>query len=156
MDKEFKSVLKFQEYKIENIDFKLNHEYEKRKEPVKINFNLRHNVFIEKKENVNVGAVRLTINVFECAVEKGYPFELNVSIVGIFTSMDLDDDRFRRMLDVNGTAILFPFLRSAVADITKTANLNNLLLPLINVHKFLEREKICKIEAVEDSQDTSE
>lgn len=146
MDKYFKSVLTFQEYKIESVDFKLNPKYQPDGKRIKIKFDLDHDICVKKEEKLSIGVIRLVIHIFNGALENNLPFELEVSIVGIFTSSELDDTKFNKMLEVNGTAILFPFLRSTVADITKTANINNLLLPLINVHKFLEQNEQCKIE----------
>lgn len=68
---------------------------------------------------------------------------LSVRIVGFFShDGTLRQEQFHHMCEVNGLATLFPFLRSAVADITRITNVGvPLILPLINVAQMLEDVK---------------
>ena len=71
-----------------------------------------------------------------------YPFYLSFIIYGIFTNNGLGKEQFKRAVEYNGTALLFPFIRSTVADITKIANNGaTLLLPTINVNALIEDSK---------------
>ncbi|HLV09553.1 MAG TPA: hypothetical protein VKY40_05045 [Halanaerobiales bacterium] len=47
-------------------------------------------------------------------------------------------DDFDYMCKYNGAAILFPFLRSAITDITKASNVTPLVLPLVNIQKYID------------------
>ena len=68
---------------------------------------------------------------------------LSIRIAGFFEQDgSLSPEEFRSRCEMNGAATLFPFLRSAVADVTRITNMGPaLILPLINVHKMLGREK---------------
>lgn len=65
------------------------------------------------------------------------PFLL-VSIAGYFgNNGSLSEEQFKRMCEKNGIATLFPFLRAAVADITRIANVGEpVILPLVNVTRI--------------------
>ena len=46
----------------------------------------------------------------------------------------------KKHLSVNGTAILFPYLRSIVSILSSLDNSNAIVLPTINTHSFVEVE----------------
>lgn len=151
MDKQIKSSLKFEQYQVEKIEFQLNPDCDNKE--IEYDFDLDCEIESKEFKEQHIGAIRLKIIIFKNAVENNYPFELSVSVVGIFSSCNMDKNKFDKALKLNGTAILFPFLRSTIADITKTANVNVLFLPLINVHKFLEHKEKDKIEEIENKAD---
>lgn len=55
----------------------------------------------------------------------------------------LDDwlERIEKLLKINATAILFPYLRSIISSITANSGFQTLVLPVINVHKMLEQQE---------------
>lgn len=52
----------------------------------------------------------------------------------------LGEEEKRQLLSANGTAILFPHLRASISSITQAANLNTLIIPTINIIKFLDEK----------------
>jgi preprotein translocase subunit SecB len=134
MDNQLKSVFRFDGYKVDNICFKSNPNFHF-KDPVDIDFSIDVNVLID--ENNTEGIVTLNTKIFEDA--DNYPFSLSLEIYGHFSTDDaMSPDQFKKFCEVNGTATLFPFLRSIVSDITKAANIPPLALPLINIHHLIE------------------
>lgn len=88
--------------------------------------------------------VLLNANIFSRSKKDGdQPPILSTRIAGFFEQDgSLSPEEFRARCEMNGAATLFPFLRSAVADVTRITNMGPvLILPLINVHKMLGREK---------------
>lgn len=141
MEKQLHSKFIFNHYIVNSIDFKINEDYKFKKKKIEINYSI--NIKVESIENNDAreGRITLTLNVFEKAKEKGYPFELCVSITGLFSGENFDKEEFDNFCKVNGTTALYPFLRSTVADITKAANVQPLLLPLINIQSLIVQEE---------------
>ena len=138
MPKDINGALGFIHYGVDNINYQLNRDVI----PHNIslsgeNFKLARQVSI----NGNDGQLIIEVELFEKGNNK-YPFYLPFIIYGIFTNKGLEAGQFQRAVEYNGTALLFPFIRSTVADITKIANNGTtLLLPTINVNALIEDSK---------------
>jgi len=76
--------------------------------------------------------------------EDTMPFTAQVSITGRFHVPDLA--KAKEMMEVNGTAILFPYLRAVVAQLTAAANIPSVLLPTINLVEMFKAKEINRIE----------
>lgn len=141
MNKKIISNLQFNKYFINDIDFNFNHNFET-EEDVELDIDIKLDVFPEKDENQAV--VELKVVIFDEAETNNYPFTLEINIIGFFsTSPDMKHEEFVDMCRAVGAATLFPYVRSAITDVTKIANINPLTLPLINVEEFLEKQKEC-------------
>jgi preprotein translocase subunit SecB len=100
-------------------------------------------VVVSASEDLHRGKVTLNSRVFENAEQSNYPFSLEVSLTGYFSTTEImTREELGRFCEINGTAALFPFLRSAIADVTKAANFQPLLLPLMNIHNLVEQSKL--------------
>lgn len=141
MEKNYKSNFYFDNYIIKEMNYYLNTEFEQDSNS-EIELDLSFNIETSTSSDDNSGYTEIELKVFEEAEENDYPFCLKTSIVGYFSA---DDDMkhkdFENMCKYNGVSILFPFLRSAITDITKSANISPLILPLINVKNLVEDEK---------------
>ena len=137
MDKN-QAVIQFNDYKINSIKYIYNPEFQFSEA---LNVRCNFNIELAMNDEGTKGKLTIIIVVFEDAVENNYPFSLEISITGFFTSIDLSREEFYNLLKVNGVAVLFPFLRSTVADITKSANVETLILPLFNFVKMMEDQQ---------------
>lgn len=66
---------------------------------------------------------------------------LKVTIAGIFefdSDSDVDDDVIYQYYEINGTAILFPYLRSIVSDLSSKGEESPIILPTINITELLQ------------------
>lgn len=138
MDKQIKSVFVFENYIVNKIDFKLNSNFSR--SPVDLDFSVNINVALA--DSLIKGKVTLDVNIFDEASKENYPFALFVSMTGSFSVIDdsMTREQFSTFCELNGTAALFPFLRTIIADITKAANLPPLILPLINVQNMVDNQ----------------
>lgn len=135
MDKKVISNFYFDSYNIEDIDFQLNQNFDGSEVDLKIDTEI--NISIRSGENEGITAIKLLL--WDEENSDNYPFKLSATIKGYFSAdKDMDRERFEEMCKYNGAAILFPFLRSAVSDITKVANIRTLNLPLINIKKLID------------------
>ncbi|WP_339182605.1 protein-export chaperone SecB [Paenibacillus sp. FSL H8-0317] len=81
--------------------------------------------------------------------EERVPFMTEVVLRGFysFNSKNDNKDNFgfddrRRFFLTNGCAVLFPYLRSVLTDVTSKSNHNPIILPTINFHQFIESQDI--------------
>ena len=128
-----KSALNFKGHRVTKILFEENKQFkvsDKKEIPI--------NPSIEKR------VIKLPKNDYEVQLsftlddeEKKLPFKLQVTISGLF-SMNDEDDEF---LEGNAIAILFPFLRSLIATVTVNADVPPLVLPVFNIAETLKQEK---------------
>jgi len=125
--------------KIRSLNFKVKEG--ESKSPVSITYDLSYGYEYSYKEKCINVLLSLSIN------EKQLPFLLNIEYEGIFKlNKRVAKREIEPFAQMNCPAILFPFLRECVADITRRAGFSPLLLPAIN---FIELAK--KQEAEEKS-----
>lgn len=130
-----KSVLSYEGYLIERIEFTINKNFKPDSGQVEIEFSLG----CEFKKEEDVFQVSLECIIFEDAERKNKPFSLDIVITGFYEfDADLSDEIQYKMLKINATAILYPYLRSFVTTVTGNAGFTPLILPLINVYEFLK------------------
>jgi preprotein translocase subunit SecB len=132
MSDDLKSVLSFEHYIVESVDFKVNLKFEK-KSKVDVTFDLKRNV--EYDEKSRVGVVSVTTTLFDEFQEKNYPFYMQIKVIGYFKIETSKHDPVD-LLRVNAVAILFPYIRALVSTYTAGANIQPLILPAINVNNL--------------------
>lgn len=126
----YNSILKFNNYIVDEIRYKTNNEFKDSEEGTSIDINIVPKIDI-KDNNLNI---TLITNIFNNAVENNYPFEMKIDITGYFSTEGDSPDKFLR----NAIAILYPYVRSIVSTYTASANITPLILPAINVNKLIE------------------
>ena len=93
-------------------------------------------------ENENNAIVKLLS--FTGSLEKvDSPFHVEVEVEGLFEFVENESEgiRFEEYLTNNAVAILFPYLRATISELTAKSNEFPVLnLPIINVAKMLEDE----------------
>lgn len=92
------------------------------------------------EDNIRQAIVQLTVEIGEQS-EEDY---LRVVIAGFFTfdsDDEVSDDVIHKYYELNGTAILFPYLRSIVSDLTSKGEDHPIILPTINIPALLASEK---------------
>lgn len=132
-------VILFEKYEVEEIEFKLNPSYEEEEVEVDVNMEVECSTD-SSREHMKI---KLKVHIFKDAPENKYPFEMIVSISGYFiVGMDASSDITH--YQANAVAILYPYIRALVSTYTSAANVSPLILPTINVNKFLESQSQMK------------
>lgn len=144
MDKQIASKFIFKNYNIDNIEFNINKNYSGDEE---INLDVKFGTEIKISETNTAAEVKLSVLIFEKCQENNYPFKLSLDVIGNFTyeikDEEIQQEKILNMCKLNGTTALFPYMRSAITDITKIANIDPLVLPLINIYSML---KVAEVE----------
>ena len=92
-------------------------------------------------EEAKVLFVRLGAETPKVEEKPNYPFYFNVTVAGFFQFTEPIDEALRKQYaTINCPAILFPYLRETLADLTRRAGFPPLHLPVTNFIK-LAKEK---------------
>jgi len=84
--------------------------------------------------------VTLNVEIFKNALERNYPFNMNISVTGYFEIDGTAEKQKQGLAEVNAVAILFPYIRALVTTFTANSNINPLILPPINIVKMIENQ----------------
>ncbi len=148
MDK-VKSFLTFHNYFIDELIFKRNLSYQKEidADVVKGNFNIEYHSTDEK----NKLKVSVTTQLFDDSFsEEKNPFFLYLTVSGLF-EFSQDEKVGKKLADkvlkANSIAILYPYIRSIITNITASANIPPVIMPPINTYKLID---------VKESEETME
>ncbi|MCM2674074.1 protein-export chaperone SecB [Alkalicoccobacillus plakortidis] len=99
-------------------------------------WNIQH----RDKENLTDAGVFLEVLIGD--KDEGH-FCVEAHVLGLFTIEDneIENDEKERLYKINAIAILFPYLRSLVSDLTSKGNsADQIILPPLNIHSMMEQE----------------
>lgn len=133
------SVLSFEGYKVENMNYQRNNQYKNTKETVLLDPKLNTEINIEKNK-INI-TLTVTVGSLE---DMTTPFKVDCSVMGMFT-YNPDEDETGVGIDTfvrnNAVAILYPYVRAIIAMLTTTSNeFPGYNMPAINVNKVLAHQ----------------
>ncbi|MDX5475021.1 MAG: protein-export chaperone SecB [Bacillaceae bacterium] len=121
-----KPVISFEQYEILNIN------YEKLENSEHDEQNIDTSVSIGFTEDMQAGKVEIEVKVFDPELFR----KITVSLRGLFTiSEGLSEEEIKMYLAQNGTAILYPYVRSIVSFISSLDSESAIVLPTINTLK---------------------
>ena len=87
--------------------------------------------------NDKLNFVALSVKI-ESTEEEPKPFNINVTIVGVFEVEDVKSDAEERSFVIEATKTIYPYLRAAVTNLTANAYVAPLNLPVISGPIFPE------------------
>jgi len=132
------AVMEFENYYIDKIKFENNDAFSTIADESDHKMDVRFELEVGIDDSDQNARIMLTVVIGAVLNDKSILTVLEVRAVGFFKQDgSMDTNKFREMCERNGTAILFPFLRSAVADVTRITNMGTpLILPLVNTGKL--------------------
>lgn len=130
-------VLNFKGYRIVNIDYKRLESTEEFDSESKDFMDL--SAFVGITEDNNEAHIKVTCLLNDVENLR----KVTIEIVGIFeiALKDASEEEIKKILAVNGVAILFPYVRAAMSVISSLDNENSILLPTINTTSFHEVDR---------------
>ncbi len=132
--KEYQMQLK--KHWIDNIYMKINLDFQWPQEPVDLKPTFVRNVI---KQSDNSAVVVIDFNIKE---DISSPFALHLSIGGLFELNDWEKTvEGKLLMSDNASAILFPFLRQAISEITTMSGLPPYVLPITNVAALFKEQR---------------
>lgn len=133
-----KSNLKFNDYVINNIEFRNNLSFQEVDGGVELDFDIDSGTeFVDEKKFI----LGLQVEVFRQAEDNNYPFNFKVEVLGTFEIDSVDPVEKENLAEKNSVAILFPYVRALITTFTSASNVQPIILPPINVVKYLESKR---------------
>ncbi|WP_195478932.1 protein-export chaperone SecB, partial [Enterococcus faecalis] len=136
----------FKEYYLDKITYKENENYNQESEnPLKISTNFNSDILFSK-DNVLV-SIEAELGDFD---DEDCPFKLEVSLNGYFKyTVDKDDskdvEQLKQLVTQNALAILYPYLRNVVSDVTLKSNrFPAYILPVMNIAELMKQNDSIK------------
>lgn len=133
------SCLQFRGFKIDNVTYQLNNK-DLGSDSSRKNEEQRLKLDIEKKiTQINETEIKAILVVKIGEKDDNSPLYIEVSAYGIFhfeEDDDLDEATIKAIKEENTIAILFPYVRAFISNLTVGANIPVIVLPIINVNKL--------------------
>lgn len=139
-----RAALTFQGFNVDSMYYRRNYAYWKRineqpeeDRPIDMQTDFSFNI-VKNPENYLKANIGIGVKVGKIDEEGSCPFEAVVNIVGFFSIENEDpisEELALKFYSENAVAILFPFLRSLVYDITGRSDHQPILLPTLNIAK---------------------
>ncbi|HAC2411842.1 TPA_asm: protein-export chaperone SecB [Listeria monocytogenes] len=137
------AVLKFHTYLVREIRYINNDSFENKSNDIEMSPTFKVEILFDEE--------RAMVDLY-CEMGEGEevntPFKLNVCLRGIFTYNDEENSEqtFSEYLKTNAIAIMFPYLRALISDVTSKSNLYpTYTLPVINIVKLLEENDLITV-----------
>lgn len=131
------SSLKLLNYITDFVQFKNNPDFES--DEVTVQFDVHPEFYINDEKGIMT--VELQVEIFKDAIRNNYPFEMSVSVVGIFEMKSKDKEDNIHRFKTNAVAIMYPYIRALVSTYTANANVPPLILPVMNINKMIEESE---------------
>jgi preprotein translocase subunit SecB len=127
----------FEQFRIINLSFSINEKYRKGKIVINTDLFAAHKYSKAKKQ--------LTVRLKASLVDGNVPFFFELEGEGLFVFKETPDkDIIAMVSDINGPAIIFPYMRETIADLTRRAGFKALHLPPVNFVKLAKGEPVKK------------
>ncbi|KIL23302.1 hypothetical protein B4134_0612 [Bacillus safensis] len=138
-----KAIFQFSDYNVLEIQYKLNPVFEEDEASLSPGFSFD----LEFSEEEDEALVYLGLELGDADLQVN-SFYLNVKIAGNFIFRSEDEELVHEQkieyCKINGVAILYPYLRALVSDITSKGSEQPIILPTMNVVEMLRRNEMNK------------
>lgn len=125
----------FKDFRIVELMFSLNPEYKKWENEAKgwQGTVFEHDIEYETAHNFNAADKSLRVILGVKAIAKDAPFNVSLKGLGLFSFEEApDNEELDRIARINCAAILFPYIRETIADVTRRSGLPTLHLQPMN------------------------
>jgi preprotein translocase subunit SecB len=134
-------VIKFDGYEVNSISYERNPNFDAKHASNPIQFTPQFAI----TARINEATKKATLNMVSNHTPENFPFHVTVDFTGHFSyeqEEDTEEVGFDQFLKVNGSAIMFPYLRMLISQVTGMSNeFPPLILPTINISAFFEDQK---------------
>jgi preprotein translocase subunit SecB len=133
------SIIKLKKYTVEKIEYELNKSFDFSK-PKTIKISPRFQRSVQNIDEQNY-EITLSVNI-DC--EKGkdeIPFQASITLSGRFYVDQIKSLPSKEILIDNSTAILFPYLRALLTNITSNTSLPPYMLPIMNISQLFKADQ---------------
>jgi preprotein translocase subunit SecB len=127
MGKDKQPGIDFYKIIIERISFERNPDFSFPEEGLKVDIKINTNSNIDKSKKI----LKLSLDLYLFSETEKSPFKLSILISGYFKAKYLE--KLEEFSKVQGPALLFPFAREIIADLTMRSGFPPLIIPPVNI-----------------------
>lgn len=130
--------ISFDRFIIERINLEINPGFIRKEDGISVDASFKVKRTIEEAKRL------LTIKFETSLFEKSDnpPMKMSISAAGFFSLKENEDIKILHDFSrIQGPALMFPFLREVIADLTMKTGFPPLLLPPTNIHKLIGMRK---------------
>jgi preprotein translocase subunit SecB len=142
MKKNQQQGISFDKVILEQVNFETDPDYQLGDRPLSVKTKLTP----KKKLFDNKTKLKLTLNIeIEFIDTKNTPMKINVSAAGYFSVKDISNvDILEEFSEIQAPAMLFPFIREIVSNLTMRTDYEPLVLPPVNFLALIGQKKTKK------------
>lgn len=130
-----KPVIEFQKYRIKNIDYRAVDNIDELKTYDEKNGKISLSIGLNESKD------KAQLTVSTCISDSDNLRVADISVIGYFEiNPEVEQEEIEQYLVQNGTAILFPYLRTTISFITSLDNEKAIIIPTINTIGLFEEE----------------
>lgn len=130
-----KPVIEFQKYRIKNIDYRAVDNIDELKTYYEKNGKISLSIGLNESKD------KAQLTVSTCISDSDNLRVADISVIGYFEiNPEVEQEEIEQYLVQNGTAILFPYLRTTISFITSLDNEKAIIIPTINTIGLFEEE----------------
>ncbi|MDN5948208.1 MAG: protein-export chaperone SecB [Lactococcus lactis] len=130
-----KPVIEFQKYRIKNIDYRAVDNIDELKTYDEKNGKISLSIGLNESKD------KAQLTVSTCISDSDNLRVADISVIGYFEiNPEVEQEEIEQYLVQNGTAILFPYLRTTISFITSLDNDKAIIIPTINTIGLFEEE----------------
>nr|WP_064974210.1 protein-export chaperone SecB [Lactococcus lactis] len=130
-----KPVIEFQKYRIKNIDYRVVDNIDELKTYDEKNGKISLAIGLNESKD------KAQLTVSTCVSDSDNLRVADISVIGYFEiNPEVEQEEIEQYLVQNGTAILFPYLRTTISFITSLDNDKAIIIPTINTIGLFEEE----------------
>ncbi|EAF1263095.1 protein-export chaperone SecB [Listeria monocytogenes] len=145
------TVISFENYIVKNISYQPNENFKSPENGIDLKVSFSANIGANSKNAI----VELSSEIGD-KIEEDQPFYLDLTIAGLFEyngGKESSSEEFDDYLKQNAIAILFPYLRSMISDITSKSNqFPTYTLPVMNIAEMLKENDSIKFQSFDESK----
>jgi preprotein translocase subunit SecB len=133
------AILQFKDYHVLHTEYLYNPFAEEKEARIRPQFDFE--IDFPEENNKKLAFIRLGVKLGDEQLIE-HPFFVSATILGVFaikTSKEIDEELILDFYKVNAVAILFPYLRSLVSDLTSKGSETPIILPTMNVVEMIRK-----------------
>ncbi|MBE5754075.1 MAG: hypothetical protein E7340_01885 [Clostridiales bacterium] len=132
------AVFKLVEYNVTEFSYSINNEFSSQEETLQIPFKFSNKITGLDENNFSID--------IKAKIEdaKNFPFKLNCAIRAIFNVEKWEENKEQN--EMTALTILFPYMRTLVTTLTSAAEVQPIMLPVMNIVELVKSQRKAKKE----------
>lgn len=126
------TIFKLVEYSVINFSYSINKDFSSKEETLQIPFKFTNVITGINEDN-------FSIDIISKIEDAGFPFVLNCTIRAVFNVEKWEENKEQN--EMTALTILFPYMRTLVTTLTSAAEVQPIILPVMNIVELVKSQR---------------